>query len=96
VDYVHWNPVKHVLVKKVAYWPFPSFNRYVQAEILPIDWIDNVEEESNDFGEKNPLGQSDNLIRLVFLFKWVMRSGFARKHSATESADRKGRRHLLV
>jgi len=53
-------------VKRVADWTFPSFHRYVQAGILPIDWIDNVEEESNDFGEKNPLGQSDKLTGECF------------------------------
>jgi len=41
LNYVHWNPVKHGLVKKVADWPFSTFHRYVQAGILPIDWAGN-------------------------------------------------------
>jgi len=53
VNYIHWNPVKHGLVKKVSDWPFSTFHRYVQAGILPIDWVGNVEEESNDFGERH-------------------------------------------
>ena len=44
VNYVHWNPVKHGLTKTVADWPFSSFHRYVQAGILPIDWVSNVEQ----------------------------------------------------
>ena len=51
VEYVHWNPVKHGLVKRVADWPFSSFHRYVQDVTLPIDWVGDVEEDSNGFGE---------------------------------------------
>ena len=53
VNYVHWNPVKHGLVKRIADWPFSSFYRYVEAGILPIDWVDDVEVENNDFRENN-------------------------------------------
>ena len=53
VNYVHWNPVKHGLVKRVADWPFSSFHRYVQNGIIPSDWADDVEEEINDFGENS-------------------------------------------
>ena len=53
VDYVHWNPVKHGLVQSVADWPFSSFHRYVQAGILPIDWVSDVESEKNDYGERH-------------------------------------------
>jgi putative transposase len=53
VDYVHWNPVKHGLVKKVSDWPFSSFHRYVQAGMLPIDWVGDVESEKNDYGERH-------------------------------------------
>jgi len=30
VDYIHFNPVKHGLVKQVKDWPWSSFNRYVE------------------------------------------------------------------
>lgn len=42
VDYIHINPVKHGLVSRVAEWPYSSFHRYVQAGILPQDWVGDV------------------------------------------------------
>lgn len=30
VDYIHYNPVKHGLVRQVKDWPWSSFHRYVQ------------------------------------------------------------------
>jgi putative transposase len=38
VDYIHFNPVKHGYVQKVADWPYSSFHRYVRLGILPLDW----------------------------------------------------------
>jgi putative transposase len=38
VDYIHFNPMKHGYVQKVADWPYSSFHRYVRLEILPEDW----------------------------------------------------------
>jgi putative transposase len=38
VDYVHINPVKHGWAKCVRDWPWSSFQRYVRAGVLPIDW----------------------------------------------------------
>ncbi|MEK0361580.1 REP-associated tyrosine transposase [Pseudomonas sp. CBC3] len=38
VDYIHYNPVKHGLVERVADWPYSSFNRYVAEGLLPSDW----------------------------------------------------------
>lgn len=38
VDYIHYNPVKHGLVKQAADWPYSSFNRYVEKGMLPSDW----------------------------------------------------------
>jgi len=37
VDYVHYNPVKHGLVKQVKDWPYSSFHRYVRSGIYPAD-----------------------------------------------------------
>ena len=37
VDYIHYNPVKHGLVTRVADWPHSSFHRYVEQGILPAD-----------------------------------------------------------
>ncbi|SFK89186.1 putative transposase [Nitrosomonas aestuarii] len=41
VDYVHWNPVKHGHVAKVAEWPFSTFHRYVENGIYARDWGGN-------------------------------------------------------
>jgi len=38
VDYIHYNPVKHGLVKQVAEWPYSTFHRYVREGIYPADW----------------------------------------------------------
>jgi putative transposase len=38
VDYIHWNPVKHVHVKNVFDWPYSSFHRYVKQGIYVADW----------------------------------------------------------
>lgn len=51
VDYIHINPVKHGLVKRVADWPHSSFHRYVQAGILTEDWAGEVSGEL-EYGER--------------------------------------------
>jgi putative transposase len=38
VDYVHWNPVKHGWVRRVADWPHSSFHAFRQRGIYPEDW----------------------------------------------------------
>jgi putative transposase len=38
VNYIHYNPVKHHLVKQVKDWPYSSFHRFVKKGILPLNW----------------------------------------------------------
>ncbi len=38
VNYIHYNPVKHGLVQRVADWPYSSFHKFVRDGILPINW----------------------------------------------------------
>lgn len=38
VDYVHFNPVKHGLVRQARDWPHSSFHHYVKRGMLPEDW----------------------------------------------------------
>lgn len=38
MDYIHFNPVKHGLVGRVADWPHSSFHRYVREGVYPADW----------------------------------------------------------
>lgn len=38
VDYVHWNPVKHGYVRRVAGYPWSSFHRYVRLGEYAGNW----------------------------------------------------------
>jgi putative transposase len=38
VDYVHFNPVKHGLVKRVADWPYSTFHRLVAEGVYAGNW----------------------------------------------------------
>ena len=38
MDYVHINPVKHGLVKRVADWPYSTFHRLVELGVYPLNW----------------------------------------------------------
>ncbi|MFM9883130.1 MAG: REP-associated tyrosine transposase [Burkholderiales bacterium] len=38
VDYVHVNPLKHGLVRRVRDWPHSSFHRFVAEGIYSDDW----------------------------------------------------------
>ena len=51
VNYIHFNPVKHRLVTRVADWPHSSFHRYVARGDLPEDWGGDIREISGSFGE---------------------------------------------
>jgi putative transposase len=50
VDYIHYNPVKHKLVKKASDWQYSNIHRYIQQEMLPRHWADNIIYQGN-FGE---------------------------------------------
>ena len=43
VEYIHYNPVKHGLVKAPREWPYSSFHRYVQKGIYDAAWGDGDE-----------------------------------------------------
>jgi hypothetical protein len=38
MDYIHFNPVKHGLVKAARDWEFSSFRRNVAAGLYPEEW----------------------------------------------------------
>ena len=38
IDYIHFNPVKHGLVKTAIEWPYSSFHQYVNDGIYPQNW----------------------------------------------------------
>lgn len=49
VNYIHYNPVKHGLVKQVCDWQYSSFHRYVKEGTLTKDWGGKI--ISGNFGE---------------------------------------------
>ena len=51
VNYVHYNPLKHGLVKQVAQWPYSTFHRYVNDGMYPRDWSVDSGEIIADAGE---------------------------------------------
>ncbi len=50
-DYIHFNPVKHGLVRRVADWPYSSFHAYGRRGELGADWGGDAEDSSGMFGE---------------------------------------------
>jgi putative transposase len=38
VDYLHWNPVKHEMVRAVKDYPWSTFFRFVKAGEYDLDW----------------------------------------------------------
>jgi putative transposase len=50
VDYIHWNPVKHSHVVRVADWPYSTFHRYAARGVYPLDWAGDYAEDGS-FGE---------------------------------------------
>jgi putative transposase len=44
IDYVHINPLKHGLVRRVADWPYSTFHRLVTAGMYSADWGGGLED----------------------------------------------------
>ncbi len=52
LDYLHYNPVKHGYVNKVANWKYSSFHRFVDAGYYDVDWGSDVDiKDMGGFGE---------------------------------------------
>ena len=51
IDYIHFNPVKHGHVTRVADWPHSSFHRYVERGLLAADWGGDMKDIQGSFGE---------------------------------------------
>ena len=53
IDYIHYNPVKHGLVKRVSDWPHSSFFDYLKMENYEIGWGEGyeIDNEKFNFGE---------------------------------------------
>ena len=52
VDYIHFNPVKHGYVERVADWPYSSFHRMVRLGMYPANWAIKSTNTDGDFGER--------------------------------------------
>ena len=52
IDYLHYNPVKHGLVKTASDWPYSTFHRYVNQGIYPVFWGEGlIQNDKIDYGE---------------------------------------------
>ncbi len=60
VDYVHYNPVRHQLVKSPRNWPYSSFHRYVAQGFYPEDWAASVEIDLPD-----KVGEEQKIVALA-------------------------------
>lgn len=49
VDYIHFNPVKHGLVRSAAAWPYSTFSRFVRDGLYASDWGGNPACDSMEF-----------------------------------------------
>lgn len=43
LDYIHYNPVKHKLVKSVKDWEYSSFHKFVEKNMYELNWGSNEE-----------------------------------------------------
>jgi putative transposase len=43
MNYIHYNPVKHGLVKRARAWPWTSLHRLMEVGQYPSDWGEYVE-----------------------------------------------------
>ena len=46
INYIHYNPVKHKLVKNVKDWEYSSFHKFVKNNLYDKNW-GNVKEIEN-------------------------------------------------
>ena len=51
-DYIHFNPVKHGHVTRVADWPYSSFHRMAKLGLYPADWGGDMQNLDVEFGER--------------------------------------------
>ena len=58
-DYIHYNPVKHDLVKCPHDWPFTSFHRAVRLGRYPMDWACTCE------GQRAPVPDFERIMRTI-------------------------------
>lgn len=52
VDYIHYNPVKHGLVRRPIDWPHSTLHSYIERGILTPDWGVSADDGVNGYGER--------------------------------------------
>ena len=52
MDYIHYNPLKHGLVKRAIDWPYSSFHRYLKVGNYSADWGENLIDFSESFSDR--------------------------------------------
>ena len=71
-DYIHWNPVKHSKVARVAEWPYSSFHRYVRQGIYSENWGNDERYEIEDAEYSNDALHVVQYILWPFYFNSLM------------------------
>lgn len=51
MHYLHFNPVRHGLVKRVMDWPYSTFHRLVAEGVYTEDWDGEMVMDEMGFGE---------------------------------------------
>jgi len=46
IDYIHFNPIKHGVVKRLDEWKFSTFKKYVKLNFYDKNWC-NINDENN-------------------------------------------------
>ncbi len=47
VDYIHYNPIKHELVKNLADWPWSTYHKYIESGRYSKTYFTDMQEELN-------------------------------------------------
>jgi len=50
IDYIHYNPVKHGLVKRATDWQYSSIHRYIKSGMLDKNWGEGAMDFADDIG----------------------------------------------
>ena len=74
MDYVHINPLKHGLVKRLADWPHSTFHRLVAQGIYPADWAGGNEDALD-----TRIDMRRNALRLLTPYTLHALCGFSRR-----------------
>ena len=48
IDYIHYNPIKHNLVKDLANWPWSTYHKYIESGKYSKAYFTDIQEELNE------------------------------------------------